>query len=77
MDVQGYEDRVIKGGNETFNKAKACILEICLDRLYESQATFNELVALLSNFGFRYAGNLNQTYADDGHVIFIDAAFRK
>jgi hypothetical protein len=25
--------------------------------------------------GFKYAGNLNQSYADDGHTIFIDAEF--
>jgi len=40
LDVQGYEDRVIQGGKETFRKANACILEVSLDRLYEDQATY-------------------------------------
>lgn len=76
-DVQGYDDRVIKGGFETFNMAKACILEVCLDQLYEGQADFKQLSSLLYNLGYRYVGNLEQSYADDGHVIFIDAVFVK
>ena len=77
LDVQGYEDRVIKGGRKTFEMAKASILEVCLDKLYEGQAEFKEITELLYELGFKYAGNLNQTYADDGHVIFIDAVFVK
>ena len=77
LDVQGYEDRVIRGGKKIFDKAKACILEVCLDQLYNGQATFKEITELLCNIGFRYTGNLDQSYADDGHVIFIDTVFVK
>lgn len=77
LDVQGYEDRVIRGGQETFNMAKACVLEVNLDKLYEKQATFNDITILLYNLGYHYAGNLNQVYADDGHVIYIDSVFVK
>ncbi len=77
LDVQGYEDRVIKGGVETFKKAKACIMEVCLDKLYEGQTDFKELCMMLYDLGFCYAGNLEQTYASDGHVIYIDAVFMK
>ena len=77
LDVQGYEDRVIKGGRETFKMAKACIIEVCLDKLYEGQANFKEITELLYSFGFKYAGNLDQSYANDGHVIYIDAVFAK
>jgi FkbM family methyltransferase len=77
LDVQGYEDRVIRGGRETFKITKACILEVNLDNLYEGQAEFKEIIELLYALGFKYAGNLDQIYADDGHVIFIDAVFVK
>jgi hypothetical protein len=30
---------------------------------------------LLDNLGFRYAGNLDQVYGEEGHVIFFDAVF--
>jgi FkbM family methyltransferase len=75
LDVQGYENRVIAGGNDTFRAAKACILEVCLDELYVGQANFPELVAALDGLGFRYIGNLEQNYAEDGHCIFLDAVF--
>jgi FkbM family methyltransferase len=77
LDVQGYEDRVIQGGIKTFSKAKACILEVCLDKLYEQQASFKDLLLLLESLGFYYVGNLEQIYANDGHVIFVDAIFLK
>jgi len=77
LDVQGYEDRVIRGAKRTFSMAKACILEISLDKLYEDQATFKDISLLLYKLGYNYAGNLKQIYTDDGHVIFIDAVFVK
>ena len=75
LDVQGYENRVIKGGEKIFKISKACILEVCLDKLYESQAEFKEITELIYACGFKYAGNLEQSYANDGHVIYIDAVF--
>ena len=75
LDVQGYEDRVIKGGRETFSKASTCILEVCLDGLYEGQCGFNNLLIMLEELGYRYVGNLEQVYGKDGHCIFLDAVF--
>jgi len=77
LDVQGYENRVIAGGSRIFAKATACILEINLDRLYEGQAEFNELLIMLDALGYRYIGNFDQLYAGDGHCIYIDAVFLK
>lgn len=77
LDVQGYEDRVIQGGRETFSIAKACILEVNIDHLYKQQTTFKDISLLLYNLKFHYVGNLSQTYADDGHVIYINAIFSK
>lgn len=75
MDVQGFEDRVIRGGLQTFGKARASIVEICLETLYHEQATFRDIFALLEGLNFTYAGNLDQSYAADGRVVFIDAVF--
>lgn len=77
LDVQGFEDRVIAGGKETFNKATACILEISLDNLYDGQADFRGLYNQLDQMNYRYAGNLNQVHGEDGHVIYLDAVFVK
>ena len=75
LDVQGYEDRVISGGSEVLARASACIVEVCLDSLYEGQARFSKLVSMLESLGFAYAGNLQQTYGEDGHCAFLDAVF--
>ena len=75
MDVQGFEDRVIRGGVEVIKKAVACIVEVSLDRFYLGQARFSDLVILMNDLGFDYAGNLEQVYASDGHVIYFDAVF--
>ena len=75
MDVQGYEDRVIEGGNGIIGKARACIIEICLDSLYENQPSFGKIHHLMNEQGYQYAGNLEQVYADDGHVIYLDSVF--
>jgi FkbM family methyltransferase len=77
IDVQGYEDRVIRGGRMVLSTAKACILEVSLDSLYEQQAEFKDLLSMLGQLGFRYAGNLQQVYEEDGHVIYLDAVFIK
>lgn len=77
LDVQGYENRVIAGGSKVFSEASACILEVCLDGLYEEQARFPDLLMMLGNFGYQYVGNLDQVYADDGHCIYFDAVFIK
>jgi FkbM family methyltransferase len=77
VDVQGYEDRVIRGGGETFKKAKACVLEVGMDKLYKNQAKFENILFLLADLGYQYKGNLNQTYGKDGHVIYLDAVFQK
>jgi FkbM family methyltransferase len=75
IDVEGYEDRVIKGGTAIFPKAAVCIVEICLDELHHGQATFRDIFTLLSNLGYRYGGSLDQVCAADGHPIYINAVF--
>jgi len=77
LDVQGFEGRVIRGGQETFKRAQACIAEVSLDTLYEQQSTFKEIFDALYALGFEYAGNFDQIYATDGHVIYLDAVFRR
>jgi FkbM family methyltransferase len=77
LDVQGYEDRVIRGGSKTLNLATACVLEVSVDTLYYGQTDFKEVIILFDKMGFHYAGNLEQVYASDGHVIYFDAVFVK
>jgi FkbM family methyltransferase len=77
LDVQGYEDRVIRGGSKTLSLATACVLEVNVDTLYYGQTNFKEVILLFDEMGFYYAGNLEQIYGSDGHVIYFDAMFVK
>ena len=77
MDVQGYEDKVIKGGKQLFKKARACLLEINLVKLYQEQPSFGDIFRLFDELGYSYAGNYDQVYDHDGRVLYIDALFMK
>ena len=75
LDVQGYEAHVLRGALDTLRRADSVITEVCLDPLYDGQATFRDLYDLCTAAGLTYAGNLDQHYGPDGHVAFFDAVF--
>lgn len=75
LDVQGFEDRVLRGADRLLEEVQACLLEVSVDPLYGGQAKFTELVSLLDRHGLEYAGNMDQTYAEDGRVMWLDALF--
>jgi FkbM family methyltransferase len=77
LDVQGFEDRVIRGGRQAIMQANACIVEIGLQQLYEYQASLSDVTSLLKDLGYYYGGNLQQTYGVDGRVLYIDAVFTR
>lgn len=77
LDTQGYERQVIQGAENTLQKTRAVIIEINLFKLYDQQPSFIELVGMLDAFGFRYAGNLEQTCSPTGEVVYVDAVFLK
>jgi len=75
IDVQGHELAVLEGARDTLKHIHAVIVEVILDKLYENQSRFEDVFDFMIAAGFRYAGNLDQHYADDGHVMWIDAVF--
>lgn len=75
LDVQGYEDRVLRGASKILQRAEACMLEVNVDPLFVGQAEFKDIVALLDQHGLAYAGNFDQSYAKDGRVTWLDALF--
>lgn len=75
LDVQGFEEQVLRGASATLGKVGALLTEVVLDPLYSGQAEFLALCQLADAAGLHYAGNYSQILADDGHVIFLDALF--
>jgi FkbM family methyltransferase len=77
LDVQGYEDRVLRGAETTMRRSRYCLIEANLDALYEGQVTFRGLVDALDDLGFEYRGNIEQAFAPDRHVAYVDALFER
>lgn len=55
LDVQGYELKVLKGGQKTLNNILALSTEVNIIELYESCVMLNELDTFLKNAGFKQA----------------------
>ena len=75
LDVQGYEDRVLRGSTSLLRDITVAIIEVSIVPLYHGQALFSEICNLMQSSGLTYTGNLNQVYDDDGSVVFLDAVF--
>jgi FkbM family methyltransferase len=60
MDVQGFEDRVIRGGREVFQRARVVLVEMSFVPLFAGQSLFEEVHALLVQCGMHFAGIKNQ-----------------
>jgi FkbM family methyltransferase len=78
IDVQGYEDKVLKGGEETINKAKVVIVETSFVPLYESQPLFDDVYSVFKEWGFSYFG-MNDQLSDPntGKILQGDAIFMR
>ncbi len=76
IDVQGYEDKVILGGERVFSRAKVVITEVSFYELYLGQILFDGIYNLMSNKGFRFMGFLDEEFSPiDGRALQADAIF--
>lgn len=76
LDVQGFEDRVIAGGEDVVARAKIIIVEVSFQPLYEGGPLFDDLYRLLKKHGFAYHGNFEQLSSPkDGRILQADAIF--
>ena len=78
IDVQGFEDRVIRGGRQTIQRATVLIVETSFRRLYDGQPLFDTIYDMLREMGFAYSGNFMQLLNPvDGSVLQADGIFMK
>ena len=76
VDTQGYEDKVISGGIQTFSDAKVLIIETSFVKLYENQPLFDQIHDKMRSLNFSYRGSLHQKIDQKtGEVIFEDSIF--
>jgi FkbM family methyltransferase len=78
IDVQGFEDQVLSGGEQTIAKASVVLVETSFETLYEGQALFEAIYQRLRRSGFEFKGNFDQSYApEDGRPLQADSLFVK
>lgn len=78
IDVQGVEDKVIKGGEKIFAQANAVLIEMSFVTIYEKQPIFDEINTLLVNSGFRFMGLKNQISSENtGQPLFAHCLYLK
>jgi len=78
IDTQGYEDRVLIGGEKTIKNAKVVIIETSFAELYKGQPLFNDIYNKLVGWGFSYSGALEQLHSPTtGQCLQEDSIFLK
>jgi len=78
IDVQGYEEKVLCGGEKTIKRAKLVIVENSFETLYEGQPSFNDIYNILVSWGFTYLGNIGQSHSPStGKILQEDSIFIK
>lgn len=70
IDTQGYEDKVIAGGQNILQKSSLILIELSFQRLYKGQKLFHEIYTKLHNIGFLLSGFRNQIILPlDGSIL--------
>ncbi len=78
VDVQGFEDKVIAGGQNTFSQVRAILIETSFVELYQGQPTFDDIYTSLRNLGFSYHGSMQEKIdKKTGKIISEDSLFIK
>lgn len=76
MDVQGLEDRVIRGGQRIFRAARLVYVEMGFEELFQGQALFGEVHDLLVGMAYRFAGISNQICSrETGQPLFCHCVY--
>jgi len=78
IDTQGYEDKVIKGGQEVLAGAEVIFVELSYRSLYKEQALFDTIYNDLVRLDFQYHGNFEELLSPvNGAVLQSDGIFIK
>lgn len=77
MDVQGLEDRVIRGAEQTLRQARLCLAEVSFRPLYDGAPLFDDVYPSLRELGFRLVAFVSPLRASDGSTISIDGVFER
>jgi FkbM family methyltransferase len=77
IDVQGYEDRVLRGASITLSHTRRLIIEVEYVSVYEGQTLVEGIRDAVERAGFEYVCNVTEYRSADGGLLHADALFRR
>lgn len=75
MDVQGYEDRVILGGEDIVKKAAFCMIELSIVKLYEDAVLITGMNSMMRELGFRLVSIVGKIVGRSGEILQVDGLY--
>lgn len=76
LDVQGYEDQVIRGASESIKRIKAALIETSIVPMYEGQSAYLDVIEMMGRHGFEpfafFKGFCNE---ETGQQLQLDVLF--
>lgn len=75
IDVQGYEDRVLKGATKTLPLISGIQLECSLVHLYEGEVLFEKMLQKVTNYGFELYDIVPGIRDKSGRLLQVDCIF--
>lgn len=72
LDVQGFEDEVLKGASKSLSNIPFCYLEVSIYPLYEGEKPFLPILIELSNHGHEVIDVFRGIKAKDGRLLQLD-----
>jgi FkbM family methyltransferase len=76
IDVQGFEDRVIHGGEEIIKEAGFCLLELSLVHMYQGDSLITEMNRLMRDLGFRLTNIIGTIRGESSEILQIDGLYK-
>ncbi len=76
IDVQGFEEEVLRGAVKTLQKSIAVVVEVSATPMYLGEPGFDRIYEIMKSHGFVYCGNVDQwRSAKDGRILQFDCLF--
>jgi FkbM family methyltransferase len=73
LDVQGYEDRVLRGAGETLRSVEIVECELSIVAFYERQLKLGAMLSMLGERGFELVDLEPGQRGSDGSIAYLDA----
>jgi FkbM family methyltransferase len=75
IDVQGFEENTIRGGQKTISQAKYCVLEMSFQPLYEGSLLFDAIYQVMRELNFNLIGVSTPLTGKSGIQLQVDGIF--